>query len=120
VRAPLPWPRCSACSGLCSDLALCSSAEGRYSSLSLSPIVRGLGVARKLEATTPLALALIFLLGNLVGQGHILTPVCCTILVALLLARKPQFRAFAGELTQSEVRSAILLALLGFVVWPVG
>ena len=82
--------------------------------------VRGLGVARKLEATTPLALALIFLLGNLVGQGHILTPVCCTILVALLLARKPQFRAFAGELTQSEVRSAILLALLGFVVWPVG
>jgi len=81
--------------------------------------VRGLGVARKLEATTSLALALIFLLGNLVGQGHIFTPVCCAILVALLLALKPQFRAFAGGLTQKEVRSAILLALLGFVVWPI-
>jgi uncharacterized membrane protein (DUF4010 family) len=80
--------------------------------------VRGLRVARKLEATTSLALALIFLLGILVGEGHLFTPVACAILVAMLLALKPQFRAFAGGLTQPEVRSAILLALLGFVVWP--
>ncbi len=75
-------------------------------------------VASKLEATTSLALALIFLLGILVGEGHIFTPVACSILIAMLLALKPQFRAFAGGLTQQEVRSAILLALLGFVVWP--
>lgn len=80
--------------------------------------LRGLEVARKLEATTSLALALIFLLGILVGEGHIFTPVACSILVAMLLALKPQFRAFAGGLSQQEVRSAILLALLGFVVWP--
>ncbi len=80
--------------------------------------LRGITVARKLEATTSLALALIFLLGILVGEGHIFTPVACSILVAMLLALKPQFRAFAGGLTQQEVRSAILLALLGFVVWP--
>lgn len=80
--------------------------------------LRGITVASKLEATTSLALVLIFLLGILVGQGHIFTPVACSILVAMLLALKPQFRAFAGGLSQQEVRSAILLALLGFVVWP--
>lgn len=79
---------------------------------------RGLEVERKLEATTSLALALIFLLGILVGEGHIFTPVACSILITMLLALKPQFRAFAGGLTQQEIRSAILLALLGFVVWP--
>lgn len=80
--------------------------------------LRGLTVARKLEATTSLALVLIFLLGILVGEGHIFTPVACSILIAMLLALKPQFRAFAGGLTQQEIRSAILLALLGFVIWP--
>jgi uncharacterized membrane protein (DUF4010 family) len=80
--------------------------------------LRGLKVEQKLEATTSLALALIFLLGILVGEGHIFTPVACSILIAMLLALKPQFRAFAGGLTQQEIRSAILLALLGFVVWP--
>ncbi|MGB7135102.1 MAG: DUF4010 domain-containing protein [Acidobacteriaceae bacterium] len=79
---------------------------------------RSINVSRKLEATTSLALMLIFLLGILVAKGHIFTPVACSILVAMLLALKPQFRAFAGGLTQQEVRSAILLALLGFVIWP--
>jgi uncharacterized membrane protein (DUF4010 family) len=36
----------------------------------------------------------------------------------MLLALKPQLRAFAGGLSQQEVRSALLLALLGFVIWP--
>jgi uncharacterized membrane protein (DUF4010 family) len=80
--------------------------------------LRSLQVAKKLEATTSVALLLIFLLGVLVGQGHLFTPVACSILVAMLLSLKPQFRAFAGGLTQQEVRSAIVLALLGFVVWP--
>jgi uncharacterized membrane protein (DUF4010 family) len=80
--------------------------------------MRGLQVAHKLEATTSVALVIIFLLGVLVGQGHLFTPVACSILVAMLLALKPQLRAFAGGLSQQEVRSALLLALLGFVVWP--
>jgi len=80
--------------------------------------LRSITVARKIEATTSLALVLIFFLGILAGEGHIFTPVACSILIAMLLALKPQFRAFAGGLTQQEVRSAILLALLGFVVWP--
>jgi len=80
--------------------------------------LRGLQSARKLEATTSTALAAVYLLGVLVGQGHLFTPVACAILVAMLLALKPQFRAFAGGLTQQEVRSALLLGLLGFVIWP--
>jgi uncharacterized membrane protein (DUF4010 family) len=80
--------------------------------------LRGIQVARKLEATTSVALMIIFLLGILVGQGHLFTPVACSILVAMLLSLKPQFRAFAGGLSQQEVRSAIVLGLLGFVIWP--
>jgi uncharacterized membrane protein YhiD involved in acid resistance len=62
--------------------------------------LRGLQTARKLEATTSVALLLIFLLGVLVGEGHLFTPVACAILIAMLLALKPQFRAFAGGLSQ--------------------
>src|SRR3984885_2885925 len=80
--------------------------------------LRGLLTARKLEATTSTALAIVFLLGVLVGQGHLFTPVACALVVAMLLALKPQLRAFAGGLTQQEVRSALLLGLLGFVIWP--
>lgn len=80
--------------------------------------LRSLQMARKLEATTSTALAVVFLLGVLVGQGHLFTPVTCAIIVAMLLALKPQLRAFAGGLTQQELRSALLLGLLGFVIWP--
>jgi uncharacterized membrane protein (DUF4010 family) len=80
--------------------------------------LRGLQIAHKLEATTSVALFIIFLLGVLVGQGHLFTPVACAILVAMLLSLKPQLRAFAGGLRQEEVRSALVLALLGFVIWP--
>jgi uncharacterized membrane protein (DUF4010 family) len=80
--------------------------------------LHGLQTARKLEATTSVALIISFLLGVLVGQGHLFTPVACAIVVTMLLALKPQLRAFAGGLSQQEVRSALLLALLGFVIWP--
>src|ERR1700728_4737160 len=81
--------------------------------------LRSLQTARKLEATTSTALAIVFLLGVLVGEGHLFTPVACAIIVAMLLSLKPQLRAFAGGLTQQEVRSALVLGLLGFVIWPI-
>jgi uncharacterized membrane protein (DUF4010 family) len=80
--------------------------------------LRGMQTAKKLETTTSVALVIIFLLGVFVGNGHLFTPVACAILVAMLLSLKPQLRAFAGGLSQQEVRSALLLALLGFVIWP--
>jgi uncharacterized membrane protein (DUF4010 family) len=80
--------------------------------------LHGLQTTQKLEATTSISLAVVFLLGILVGQGHLFTPVGCALIATLLLALKPQLRAFAGGLTQQEVRSALLLGLLSFVVWP--
>jgi uncharacterized membrane protein (DUF4010 family) len=72
-----------------------------------------------LKLTTSTALAVVFLLGVLVGEGHLFTPVACAIIVAMLLSLKPQLRAFAGGLTQQEVRSTLVLGLLGFVIWPI-
>jgi uncharacterized membrane protein (DUF4010 family) len=80
--------------------------------------LRSLQVDHKLEATTSIALALTFVLGILVGQGHLFTPVASAVFVVMLLSLKPQLRAFAGGLKQQEVRGALVLALLGFVIWP--
>lgn len=72
----------------------------------------------KLEATTSIALMLVFVMGVLVGQGHLFTPVACAIFITILLSLKPQLRAFAGDLKPQEIRSALLLGLFGFVIWP--
>jgi hypothetical protein len=74
------------------------------------------GQKRFTEPTTSTALAIVFLLGILVGEGHLFTPVACAILATILLALKPRLRACAGGLTQQKVRSALLLGLLGFVI----
>lgn len=72
----------------------------------------------KLEATTSIALMLVFVMGVLVGNGHLFTPVACAIFITILLSLKPQLRAFAGDLQPQEIRSALLLGLFGFVIWP--
>ncbi|HWB85492.1 MAG TPA: DUF4010 domain-containing protein [Bryobacteraceae bacterium] len=74
---------------------------------------------RQLEMTTAAALLATFALGVLVGEGHVFTPTAAAILMTLLLAMKPEFSRFAGVLTESEVRSAVLLGLIGFVIYPV-
>jgi uncharacterized membrane protein (DUF4010 family) len=71
------------------------------------------------ETTTAGALLVTFSLGVLIGQGHIFTPTASAIVMTLVLALKPQFARFAGGLTQEEVRGAVLLGLIGFVIYPV-
>jgi len=61
----------------------------------------------------------IFVLGALVGQGHLFTPVAAAILMTMLLAWKVELRRFAGGLQPAEIRSAVLLGLLGLVVYPI-
>jgi uncharacterized membrane protein (DUF4010 family) len=73
---------------------------------------------RPLEATTSGALLVTFSLGVLIGQGHVFTPTASAIVMTLLLALKPQLSRFAGGLTQEEVRGAVLLGLIGFVIYP--
>jgi uncharacterized membrane protein (DUF4010 family) len=80
---------------------------------------RSLWVDRSLEATTSAALLVIFVLGAMAGQGHLFTPVAAAILMTMLLAWKVELHRFAGGLQPAEIRSAVLLGLLGLVVYPV-
>jgi uncharacterized membrane protein (DUF4010 family) len=80
---------------------------------------RSLLVDRSLEATTSAALLLIYVLGAMVGQGHLCTPVAAAILMTMLLAWKVELHRFAGGLQPAEIRSAVLLGLLGLVIYPV-
>jgi uncharacterized membrane protein (DUF4010 family) len=71
------------------------------------------------ETTTSAALILTFVLGLLVGQGHHYTPVAVAIVMTLVLGAKPTLTHFAGGLTEKEIRGAVLLGLLAFVIYPV-
>ncbi len=85
----------------------------------LAANARSILVDRSLEATTSTALLVIFVLGALAGQGHLFTPVASAILMTMLLAWKGELRRFAGGLRPEEIRSAVLLGLIGLVVYPV-
>jgi uncharacterized membrane protein (DUF4010 family) len=74
---------------------------------------------RSLEITTSAALMVIYLLGVLVGLGHIFTPVAGAIIVTMLLAWKTELNRFADGLQPSEIRSAVLMGLIGFVIYPI-
>jgi uncharacterized membrane protein (DUF4010 family) len=80
--------------------------------------VRDILSSRSVEGTTSLALIVTFVLGALCGGGHIFTAIASGIVVTWLLSLKPQFRAFAGGVKPEEIRSALLLGLFGFVIWP--
>lgn len=73
----------------------------------------------KLETTTSGAFLVTFALGVLIGQGHVFTPTASAVVITLLLALKPQFSRFAGGLQQEEIRAAVLLGLIGFVIYPI-
>lgn len=80
---------------------------------------RSLLVDRSLEATTSAALLVIFVLGALAGEGHLFTPVASAIVMTMLPAWKVELHRFAGGLQPVEIRSAVLLGLLGLVVYPI-
>ncbi|NNN07170.1 MAG: MgtC/SapB family protein [Elusimicrobia bacterium] len=81
--------------------------------------IRRLLIDRTLEITTSAALILTVVLGVLVGQGHLFTPVAAAILTTILLAWKTELTQFANRLQPEEIRSAVLLGLLSFVIYPV-
>jgi len=80
---------------------------------------RSLLANHSLEITTSAALLVTYALGVLVGMGHRFTPVAAAILMTLLLAWKMELRRFAGGVTIEELRSAVLLGLIGLVIYPV-
>ena len=80
--------------------------------------VRDIVASRTVEGTTSVALVVTFVLGVLIGNGHMFTSVACTIVTTWLLSLKPQFKQFAGGIRSEEIRSAVLLRPFGFVIWP--
>jgi uncharacterized membrane protein (DUF4010 family) len=71
------------------------------------------------ELTTSAALLVTGVMGVLCGKGHDFTPVLVGVLAAALLAWKERMTHFSVGLTEAEIRSAILLGILAFVVYPV-
>ncbi len=71
------------------------------------------------ETTTAAALMVTFGFGVLAGEGHVFTPAAAAILMTLMLSLKPQLSRFALGLRGEEVRGAVLLALIGFVIYPI-
>jgi uncharacterized membrane protein (DUF4010 family) len=79
---------------------------------------RALLLRQNLEITTSVSLIIDFVLGVLIGQGHLFTPVAAVLLLTLVLSLKSEFSSFAGGLRPEEIRSAVLLGLIGFVIYP--
>lgn len=80
--------------------------------------LRALRGSQALEITTSAALLLVYVLGTLVGHGDYFAPVAAAIVATLLLAWKVELHRFAGELQPVEIRGAIWLGLIAFVVYP--
>lgn len=80
---------------------------------------RSILIDKTLEITTSAALIVNYILGVLIGMGHIFTPVAGAIVMTMLLTWKAELNRFAGGLQPSEIRSAILLGLIGFVIYPI-
>jgi uncharacterized membrane protein (DUF4010 family) len=80
--------------------------------------VRRLIVDKNVEITTSTALMVTGVLGILVGMGHYFTPVAAAILTTILLTWKLELASFADKLHPEEIRSAVFLGLLSFVIFP--
>jgi uncharacterized membrane protein (DUF4010 family) len=70
------------------------------------------------ELTTAAALVVTVFAGVLTGLGHRFVPSALGVVTVALLAWKEPLAGFGKGLTEAEVRSAILLAILAFVVYP--
>lgn len=58
------------------------------------------------------------LAGVLCGQGHTIAPAAVMVMATALLAWKERLSGFSMGLTENELRSALLLAILAIVIYP--
>ncbi len=75
-------------------------------------------VHQHLEITTSVALLVTLLLGILIAQQHYFTAVAAALLMTGLLAWKAELVRLAGDLKPEEIRGAVLMGLLAFVIYP--
>ncbi len=71
------------------------------------------------EITTSAAMFITAFTGVLAGKGQTITTAALAVMTAALLAWKRPLEGFSKSLSEIEVRSAILLAMLAFVVYPI-
>lgn len=82
--------------------------------LNIQAMRRGEGA----ELTTSAAMLITCLAGVLCGQGHTVTPAAVMVISTALLAWKERLVGFSAGLTEGEVRSSLLLAILAIVIYP--
>ena len=70
------------------------------------------------ELTTSAAMLITCVVGTLCGKGHTLTPTAIVVSTTALLAWKDRLQGFSVGLTENELRSALLLAILAIVIYP--
>ena len=70
------------------------------------------------ELTTSAAMLVTAMCGVLVGLGHTIAPAAIMVISTALLAWKERLSGFTMGLTESELRSALLLAVLAIVIYP--
>lgn len=70
------------------------------------------------ELTTSAAMLVTCMAGILCGQGHTISPAATMVSATALLAWKERLAGFSMGLTESELRSAIMLAILAIVIYP--
>ncbi len=71
------------------------------------------------ELTTSAALLVTGFTGIMCGLGHRVTPAAVAVVSAGLLAWKERLAGFSHRLTAEELRSAILISVLAFGIYPV-
>jgi uncharacterized membrane protein (DUF4010 family) len=81
--------------------------------------LQGLRAGEGSELTTSAAMLVTCLSGVLCGLGHTFTPVAVGVVTAGLLSWKEYLAEFGHKLTVQELRSAILLGILAFAIYPV-
>src|SRR5690606_4989466 len=80
--------------------------------------IQALRAGQGSELTTSAAMLVTSLAGALCGQGQTITPAAVMVLATALLAWKERLAGFSAGLTESEMRSALLLAILAIVIYP--
>lgn len=70
------------------------------------------------ELTTAAAMLVTAMAGVLCGLGHTLTPAAVMVISTALLAWKERLAGLSMGVSESEIRSALLLAILAIVIYP--
>lgn len=85
-----------------------------FTFLNIQTLRNGNGI----ELTTSTAMLVTCIAGILCGKGHTLTPAAIMVMTTALLAWKQPLAGFTKGLTENEMRSALLLAILAIVIYP--